>query len=223
MSLPGNLIANSTNSVAFLRVFTLASYCSGLSICSNRAANWISPNVPLVFTFPNTFFNPPTSSAKFFISPNPFCTFSNWDRTSSKDCPIRSFNVFCSFSSTMIRISSNRFSVDFTRMSCWRFIASNFSRCISLLVIKLRCNVVCICWVERLNAWFSSVRSSRMLRPNSSRFSFISWRRRFSNCSVCLRLLFNRTTNKLVIKRIRMIVSRISSINVVILSKSSEK
>ena len=94
LSFPGSLMANSTNSVAFFRVLTLASYCSGLSICSKRAASWISPKVPLVFTLPNTFFNPPTSSARFFISPSPLCTFSSWVRTSSNDCPMRSFKVF---------------------------------------------------------------------------------------------------------------------------------
>ena len=141
-------MANSTNSVAFFLVLTFAAYCSGLSIWSNKAPNCTSPNVPRVFTLLKTFFNPPTSCARLFISPNPFCTFSSCERTISKDCPIRSFNVFCNFSSTICRMSSNRFSVLFTKASCCLPIASNFSRCISLPVSRFLCKVSCILRIE---------------------------------------------------------------------------
>ena len=134
-SFPGSLIANSTNSVPLFFVLTLASYCSGLIICSSNAPNCTSPNVPRIFTLLSTFFSPPTSWARDFISPRPFCTFSSCERTISNDCPIRSFNVFCNFSSTIRRISSKRFSVDLISVSCWRAIVSNFCRCNSPVVI----------------------------------------------------------------------------------------
>ena len=189
-SLPGSLIANSTNSVPLFFVFTLASYCSGLIICSSNAPNCTSPKVPRIFTLLSTFFNPPTSCARDFISPSPFCTFSSWERTISKDCPMRSFSVFCSFSSTISRMSSKRFSVDFSSISCWRAIASNFCRCNSPLVIMFLCNASCNCCILWLMVCVISMRSSRMLRFSSSRFSCICSRKAVCNCSFCACPLF---------------------------------
>ena len=182
-SFPGSLMANSTNSVPLFFVLTLASYCSGLIICSKSAPSWTSPNVPLIFTLLNTFFSPPTSWARDFISPSPFCTFSSCERTISNDWPIRSLSVFCNFSSTIKRISSRRFSVDFSNASCWRAIMSNFCRCSSPVVIIFLCRTSWSCCIFWFSVCVISMRSSRMLRFSSSRFSCICWRKAICNCS----------------------------------------
>ena len=207
-------MANSTNSVPLFLVFTLASYCSGLIICSSNAPNWTSPNVPRIFTLLNTFFSPPTSCARDFISPSPFCTFSSCERTISKDCPMRSFNVFCNFSSTISRISSSRFSVDFIKTSCWRAIVSNFWRCSSPFVIMFLCSTSCNCCIFWFSVWVISMRSSRILRFSSSRFSCICWRKAACNCSACAWLFpFASDSTIEITANAAITISRISSIN----------
>lgn len=94
--------------------------------------NWISPMLPRVFTLLRTRFKPPTSCASVCISPSPFCTLSSCSVTSRNDWPIRSFSVFCNFSSTVRRISSNRFSVLATNRRCCSSKLANFSRCKAL-------------------------------------------------------------------------------------------
>ena len=173
-SRPGSLTANSTTASEPFRVCTFASYCSGANNCSNNILSWISPIFPRVLTLLSTRFNPPTSCAKVCISPSPFCTLSNCSVTKRKDCPIRSFNVFWSFSSTVTRISSSLFSVLSTNL-CWRSSkAANFSFCNLLKESIPRSKASLNSFMERASSSrlsFATNRlSSRFRRKSSLKF-----------------------------------------------------
>ena len=118
----GIFTANSTTFLLPGFVATFSSYCSGERISLSIAPSWISPKIPLVFTFESTFFKSPTPAATVCISPKPLYTCSRRSLTSLNDLSILSSRVFCSFSSTVccifssclllsLRIISSRFSM----------------------------------------------------------------------------------------------------------------
>lgn len=132
--------------------------------------------LPRVFTLLRTRFKPPTSCASVCISPSPFCTLSSCSVTSRNDWPIRSFSVFCNFSSTVRRISSNRFSVLATNRRCCSSKLANFSRCKALKEVIPRSKAFRNSFMERVS---SSRLSLATMRP-SSRFRRKSSRKFFS-------------------------------------------
>ena len=141
---PGNFTAYSTRSLPpFTAMFS--SYCSGERICCKIAPSWISPTIPRVFTFERTFFRSPTPAARFCISPSPRVTCCRLSLTWRKDLPIRSSSVFCSFSSTVFRISA----------SCRLFSSVMFDTFFSMdiLIFSSRCS---ISMEVRANCLFSS-------------------------------------------------------------------
>ncbi len=79
----------------------------GARISSRMAPSWISPRIPRVFTPESTCFSPPTSAARFCISPRPLYTCSSWSFTALKLSVTRFCNASCSCSSTVWRISSS--------------------------------------------------------------------------------------------------------------------
>ena len=136
----------------------------------------ISPMFPRVFTLLSTRFRPPTSCASVCISPKPFCTLSSCSVTRRKDWPMRSFSVFCNFSSTVTRISSRRFSVLATSRRCCSSRLANFSRWRLLKEAMPRSKASLNSFMERV----SSSRLSRATIRPSSRFSRKSSRKFFS-------------------------------------------
>ena len=102
-------MAYSTRWVLPGMVATLVSYCSGARISSRMAPSWISPRMPRVLTPESTCFSPPTSAARFCISPSPLYTCSSWSFTALKLSVTRFCRASCSCSSTVWRISSSFF------------------------------------------------------------------------------------------------------------------
>ena len=189
-------MANSTRSALFGRVATFSAYCSAVSTCSSRLASCTSPQVPRVLTLVSTFLRSPTPAASVCISPRPRCTCSSRSETSLKDSPRRCSSVACSFSSTVLRISSSlaAFSVWMAprRVSTVRRNCS--TRASKLCVSRFRCwpkaSNCCACsvpscptcpaspWPKRSRACACSARSPRAVscaslrrRPSSPRSS----------------------------------------------------
>lgn len=116
-----------------------------------------------------------------------FCTFSSCERTISKDCPIRSFNVFCNFSSTIAACHPIVFPYFSPKLpvACpllqifpLHFITGQQVFMQSILHITDRIIQGLIQFVTKFANIF----------PSSSRFSFISSRSNPSRRSVCRRL-----------------------------------
>ena len=148
-SAPGIRMAYSTRWVLPGIVATLVSYCSGARISSRMAPSWISPRIPRVFTPESTCFSPPTSAARFCISPRPLYTCSSWSFTALKLSVTRFCNASCSCSSTVWRISSSFWAF----WACRAVMPSARVRRISSSLRALeasspcrRCSMVC-CWV----------------------------------------------------------------------------
>jgi hypothetical protein len=80
---------------------------SGVSTCSSKASSCTSPNTPRVFTLVSTRCRLPTPTASVCISPSPLCTCSSRSATCLKLSLRRVSSVLCSFSSTVLRISSS--------------------------------------------------------------------------------------------------------------------
>lgn len=116
-----------------------------------------------------------------------FCTFSSCERTISKDCPIRSFNVFCNFLLPFAAchpIVFRTFHQSFLLLAhCFKFFPLHFITgqqvfMQSILHITDRIIQGLIQFVTKFANIF----------PSSSRFSFISSRSNPSRRSVCRRL-----------------------------------
>jgi hypothetical protein len=75
--------------------------------CSSSASSCTSPKTPRVFTLVSTRCRLPTPTASDCISPRPLCTCSSRSATCLKLSPRRVSSVVCSFSSTVLRISSS--------------------------------------------------------------------------------------------------------------------
>lgn len=156
--------------------------------------NWISPMLPRVFTLLRTRFKPPTSCASVCISPSPFCTLSSCSVTSRNDWPIRSLSVFCNFSSTVRRISSNRFSVLATSWRCCSSRLANFSRCRVLNEVIPRSKASRNSFMERVSSSrlsLATMRPSSRFRRKSSRkfFRYVQMNVAFRRAAVSVRLL----------------------------------
>ena len=143
-------MAYSTRSLEPETVGTSRSYWLGVMISSIICPNCNSPRIPRVFVLESTLFKVPTSWATVFISPKPWLTDSNCFETVSKEAFKRFCKVCSSFSSTVWRISSKRFSLD---------------ACISLTeFVKLRLMIS--------RRWSERSRFSLKLLWSTSRISF---------------------------------------------------
>ena len=107
-TMPGNFRANSTRAPLPGSVSTFFAYWSTVSTCSSSISSCTSPQVPRVFTLVSTRFRSPTPSASCCISPRPWWTFSSRSDTCWNEALKRVSSVACSFSSTVLRISSRR-------------------------------------------------------------------------------------------------------------------
>ena len=107
-TIAGSLSANSTRAPLPAMVSTFLAYCSGVSTCSSSISSCTSPQVPRVLTLVSTRFKSPTPSASCCISPSPWWTRSSRSDTCWNEAVRRVSKVACSFSSTVLRISSSR-------------------------------------------------------------------------------------------------------------------
>ena len=171
-------MANSTRSLLPGFTATFEPYCSFVSTSSSRRPSCTSPQVPLVFTLVSTRRRSPTPAASSCISPRPLWTDSRRSDTNRKDSPSRFSRVLCSFSSTVLRMSSRRLPFSSRSASSWVVrVAVNWVRRCSKLVSRSFCaspaaSVLVRCWVAKFSREVRiSSRCSRPERTNTSRSS----------------------------------------------------